>query len=194
MKDKEFFAYMQSGRKVTDGSEIHQYMSALSQRALKITMQMNSAYHTPEELQALMAELTGHPVSDTFHFFPPFYTDCGKNIHFGENVFLNAGCKFQDQGGIFIGDGCLIGHNVVLATINHSMDPEHRGDMTARPIHIGNHVWIGADAAVMPGVTVHSGAVIASGAVVTKDVEANTVVGGVPARVIRRIPTAEAAS
>lgn len=102
------------------------------------------------------------------------------------------GCKFQDQGGIFIGDGSLIGHNVVLATLNHAMDPEDRATMIPAPIHIGKRVWIGANATVLPGVTIGDGAIVAAGAVVTKDVPENTVVGGVPARVMRKIGKEEA--
>ncbi len=93
----------------------------------------------------------------------------------------------QDQGGITIGDGCLIGHNVVLATLNHSMDPAHRADLIPEPVHIGRRVWIGANATVLPGVTIGDGAIVAAGAVVAGDVPENTVVGGVPAKVIKKI-------
>ncbi len=75
-----------------------------------------------------MSELTGQVIDDSFGMFPPFSSDCGKNIHLGKNVFINAGCKFQDQGGITIDDGALIGHNAVLATINHLEDPCQRGN------------------------------------------------------------------
>ena len=122
----------------------------------------------------------------TFGMFPPFYTDCGKNITVGKNVFINSGCRFQDQGGITIGDGTLIGHNVVLATLNHGIAPDERHDLFPAPIHIGKNVWIGANATVLPGVTIGDNAVIAAAAVVTKDVPANVVVSGVPAKVIRK--------
>lgn len=87
-----------------------------------------------------MSDLIGEPVE--VGLFPPFYTDCGKNIHLGKGVFINAGCKFQDQGGIFISDGALIGHNTVLATLNHGLLPEERHDLIPKPIHIGKNVWI----------------------------------------------------
>ncbi len=97
------------------------------------------------------------------------------------------GCKFQDQGGITIDEGALIGHNVVLATINHDLDPSKRQSMSYAPIHIGKNVWIGANATVLAGVTIGDGAVVAAGAVVTKNVEPNTIVGGVPAKVIKKL-------
>ena len=182
-----FLNELNSGRPVKGGGEVHQLMHGVSQEALKITAEINSGYHTPEELRALFSRLTGQPVDESFGMFPPFYTDCGKNIHVGKNVFLNMGCKLQDQGGIFIGDGALIGHNVVLATLNHVMSPKDRSSMVPAPIRIGKNVWIGANATVLPGVTIGDGAIVAAGAVVTKDVPENTVVGGVPAKVIRTI-------
>ncbi|MEQ2443270.1 sugar O-acetyltransferase [Pseudoflavonifractor sp. CLA-AP-H29] len=182
-----FLNGLNSGRPVKGGGEVHQFMHGVSQEALKITAEINSGYHTPEELRALFSRLTGQPVDESFGMFPPFYTDCGKNIHVGKNVFLNMGCKLQDQGGIFIGDGALIGHNVVLATLNHVMSPKDRSSMVPAPIRIGKNVWIGANATVLPGVTIGDGAIVAAGAVVTKDVPENTVVGGVPAKVIRTI-------
>ena len=182
-----FLQYLNSGKTVENGSEPHLFMHRASQEALRLTAEINGSYHTPEELRVLFARLTGQPVDESFSLFPPFYTDCGKNIHTGKHVFINMGCKFQDQGGIFIGDGVLIGHNVVLATLHHAMQPERRSDMLPAPIHIGKRVWIGSNATVLPGVTIGDGAVVAAGAVVTRDVPANTVVGGVPAKVIRHI-------
>ncbi|QXN27069.1 hypothetical protein KVP08_010750 [Shewanella putrefaciens] len=105
----------------------------------------------------------------------------------GKGVFINSGCSFQDQGGIDIGDGALIGHNVVLASLNHDLDPRKRGATIPATITIGNNVWIGSNATVLAGVTIGDGAVVAAGAVVTKDVEPNTIVGGVPAKFIKTI-------
>lgn len=184
MNLSEFLEHLNGGKTVVAGSEIHQYMSMLSQEALKLTAELNNSYHTPEEIREIFARLTGKPINDTLGIFPPFYTDCGKNITVGNHVFFNSGCNFQDQGGITIDDGVLIGHNVVLATLNHCMISEQRANLEPAPIHIGKNVWIGANAIVLPGVTIGDGAVIAAGAIVTKDVPANTIVGGVPAKKI----------
>lgn len=191
MELSEFLDHLSSGKTVEAGSEPHQIMHRASQEALRITAEINTGYHTPEELRKLFSQLIGQPVDESFGLFPPFYTDCGKNIHIGKQVFINMGCKFQDQGGIFIEDGALIGHNVVLATLNHAMRPERRGDMLPAPIHIGKRVWIGSNAAVLPGVTIGDVAIVAAGAVVTRDVPENTIVGGVPARVLRHLSEEE---
>lgn len=182
-----FLDHLNSGKEVATGTPEHQCMCDLSQKALKLTAELNNSYHTPEEIVELFSRITGKKVDQSFRMFPPFYTDCGKNITVGKNVFFNSGCRVQDQGGIVIGDGVLLGHNVVLATLNHHSDPKRRGDMIPAPIHIGNNVWIGSNATILPGVTIGDGAIVGAGAVVTKDVPENTIVGGVPAKVIRRI-------
>lgn len=184
---QEYLAYLNAGKPVVAGSEVHQYMHLVSQEALKLTAVLNNGYHTPEEIRCIFEKIIGKPVDDTFRLFPPFYTDCGKNITIGKNIFINMGCKFQDQGGIYIDDGALIGHNVVLATINHDLNPALRHNMTGKPIHLGKNVWVGSNVTILPGVTVGDDAVIAAGAVVTRDVPKATVAGGVPATVIKKI-------
>lgn len=187
----DFLKHLNAGKTVIGNSEIHQFMHEVSHEAMKITAKLNGSYHEPEELRELFSELIGKPVDPSFGLFPPFYTDCGKNITIGKNVFINSGCRFQDQGGITIGDGALIGHNVVLATLNHDFSPEKRSTLHPAPIVIGKNVWIGANAAVVPGVTIGNGAIIAAGAVVTKNVPENVVAGGVPAKIIKRLDTEE---
>ncbi|KAF5087960.1 Galactoside O-acetyltransferase [anaerobic digester metagenome] len=183
----EFLEHLNQGEVVKGGSKVHLMMHAISQEALKLTTELNGSYHPPEEIREIFSRLTGKSVDETFGLFPPFSTDCGKNIHVGKNVFINSGCRFQDQGGIFIGDGVLIGHNVVLATLNHDSNPQKRSDMYPAPIRIGNNVWIGAQATVLPGVTIGDGAIVAAGAVVNRDVPAKVIVGGVPAKSIKMI-------
>ena len=187
MELSELLRYFRESDTIGENQEAIDLMRYYSRQAQKITMEINTKYHEPEELQALFSELIGKQVDERFGLFPPCYTDFGKNITIGSNVFINAGCKFQDQGGIFIDEGALIGHGVVLATLNHDMDPEKRQMLHPAPIHIGKGVWIGANATVCSGVTIGDHAVVAAGAVVVKDVPADTVVGGVPAKVIKRL-------
>ncbi len=188
---EKFLEDMNNQKRVRAGSEELAFCSYLSQEALKISMKINNEYHTPEEIQELFSQLTGQGVNETLGLIPPFFTDCGKNIHLGQNIFINSGCKLQDQGGIYIDDDVLIGHNVVIATLNHGMNPENRGDLHPKPVHIGKAVWIGSNSTILPGVTIGDGAIVAAGAVVSKDVPENTVVGGVPAKIIKKIEVEE---
>ena len=185
MTTKEFLALMDAGFNAVPGTEAFAKMHELAQEAMQITAELNAGYHTAQEVRALMAKLTGREIDESFTLFPPFTTDCGKNIKIGKGVFINAGCRFQDQGGITIGDGCLIGHNAVLATINHGLQPERRSDHLPAPIVLGKGVWLGSNVTVLPGVTIGDFAIVAAGAVVTKDVAPRTIVGGVPARKMR---------
>jgi acetyltransferase-like isoleucine patch superfamily enzyme len=184
---ERYLEYVKQRQPIEAMSEAHHLMFQMANEAMRITDRLNNAYHTPDEIRALMAELTGRDIDESFAMFPPFYSDFGKNIHIGKNVFINSGCRFQDQGGIYIGDNALIGHCVVMATLNHQLDPERRADLIPAPIVLERNVWIGANATILPGVTIEENSVVAAGAVVTRDVPGNCVVGGVPAKVIRKI-------
>ena len=179
------------GSSTAKSAELTAYANELFQEAIRLGMELNNQYHTPEEIREIMGRLTGKEIDPTFRLFPPFYTDFGKNITIGRDVFINSGCHFQDQGGIEIGDSALIGHNVVLATINHDLDPSMNRKNHYAPIKIGAHAWIGSNATVLSGVSVGEWSVVAAGAVVTKDVPPMTVVGGIPARIIKRITETE---
>lgn len=154
---------------------------------MRVTGELNGGYHEPGRVRELLAQLTGRPVHESVTLFPPFTADFGRNIHLGERVFINSGCRFQDQGGVTIGDDSLIGHNAVLATLDHDVHPDRRADMHPAPIVIGRKVWIGANATILKGVTIGDGAIVAAGAVVTKDVPADSIVVGAPARVVRSV-------
>ena len=191
MELKEFRELMGRGGKIVS-SDIGAFMDEAADRSRRITMPMNSGYRTMDEIRSIMSELICEPVGEGFRMFPPFHADFGMNIHIGKDVFINEGCCFQDHGGIWIGDGSLIGQQVVMATLDHDLDPAHRQDMFPGPIRIGRNVWVGAHATILRNVTIGDGAVVAAGAVVTKDVPPNTVVAGVPARVVKTIcPTEE---
>lgn len=180
-----FIEQMNNGTPVLNGSELHNYMSKLSYEAMQVTCTLNNSFHSPDGMRALFSQLIGKQIDSSFSIFPPFHTDCGKNITIGKNVFINSGCHFQDQGGITIKDGALIGHNVTLATLNHGIAPEDRHSLYPAPIVIGENVWIGSGSVIVPGVTIGENSVVGAGSVVTKDVPANTIVAGAPAKSIR---------
>lgn len=186
MKLNDFLEYVKSGAPL-DGDEIHAFMNEMSESARRITFELNGSYHTQKEIRTLLSKLFEYELDESVRVFPPFYTDFGRNIKLGKEVFINACCHFQDHGGVIIGDGCQIGHNVVMATLNHFLEPERRKSTYPAPIVLGCNVWVGSNSTILQGVTIGDNAVIAAGAVVTKDVPADTVVGGVPAVKIKTI-------
>ena len=187
ISEEEFIKIMNSQERIIGGSDIHLKMFNLSNRAMQITDKINNKYNTPQEIRKLMSELIGQELDEGFGLFPPFYTDCGRNIHIEKNVFINSGCKFQDQGGVYIGENSLIGHNVILATLNHDVDPYHRADLHPKPIHIGKRVWIGSGSMILPGITIGDNSIVGAGSIVTKDVPPNVIVAGNPAKFIKNI-------
>lgn len=188
MNMEEFIEYCREGNPIKgEDKELHSLLTTCSYEAQRITMELNNSYHTKEEIVEIFEELTGEKIDPSFMCFPPFYTDFGKNIHFGKNVFLNTGCSFQDRGGITIGDGSFLGMNVTIATLNHGFSKETRNTTYPSPVVIGKNVWIGSNVTIIPGVTIGDNSVIAAGSVVTKDVPENVVVAGVPAKKIKDI-------
>ncbi len=189
MDMKEFIEYCIDGNSISaEDTELHGLLVQASEEAMKITNELNTKTHSREEVQELFSQLTGNKVDESFMCFPPFYTDFGKNIKIGKDVFFNTGCSFQDRGGIFIGDRALIGMNVNMATLNHGVDLKTRGTTYAAPIILEEDVWIGSNATILSGVTIGKGSIVAAGAVVSKDVEEFTIVGGVPAKKIGEVP------
>ncbi len=164
-------------------------MSASVRRAMTITPVLNRlTFDQVDEIRAVFSDLTGRAVDDGFSLIPPFYTTGGRDIRLGRRVFINQNCTMYDLGGIDIGDDVLIGPNVSLITSSHPIEPSRRREgVVAKPIVIGRNVWIAAGVTIIGGVTVGENAVVAAGSVVTRDVPANTLVGGNPARVIRAI-------
>ena len=158
-------------------------------RATAITARLNRlTFADAGEIRALFSQLIGKPVDESFLLIPPFYAVGGDEIRVGRNVFVNQNCTFYDLGGLDIGDDAMIGPNVSLITASHALAPSARRAVTiGRPIAIGRNAWIAAGATIIGGVTVGENAVVAAGSVVTKDVPANVLVGGNPARVIRAI-------
>ena len=188
MTVQELLEHFDNGGIFGDDPDVLSAMRQCIQENRRLLFELNNVWHDDRnEIVGIFKRITAKPVGEGLRLETPFHTDFGKNITVGNNVFINAGCKFQDQGGIVIGNDVLIGHNVVLATLDHDIDPEKRNLLYPAPIHIGNKVWIGSGAIITRGVTIGDNSVIAAGAVVTSDVPENVIVGGVPAKVIKSI-------
>ena len=161
------------------------------ERTRSLVAELNGTFHTPDEITSLLSEIWGQEQVEV-RMFPPFYTAFGKLTKVGKGVFINFGCTFLDQGGITIEDGVFIAPDVKILTEGHPEEPTRRRTLVTAPVHIGRNVWIGAGAMILPGVTIGENAIIAAGAVVNRDVPANMIVGGAPARELREIRRAEA--
>ena len=155
-------------------------------RAIAAMAMINTSTTTAEVRERLI-DLTGSEIDTSTTIFPPFHTNFGRQLRIGKNVFINHACSCLDLGGITIEDDVLIGPKVSLISENHPLDPAQRGCLIGMPVLIKRNAWIGAASTILPGVTVGENSVVAAGSVVTKDVPPNTIVGGVPARVIRSI-------
>ena len=147
---------------------------------------MNNASE-PVEIRQLLSQITGSEIDDSVAVFTPLHINYGKNTRIGKNVFINFDCIFLDLGGITIEDDVQIAPKVSLLSEGHPLDPAKRQALVPKPVHIKKNAWIGASATILPGVTVGENAVVAAGAVVSKDVPANTVVGGIPAKVMKTL-------
>lgn len=156
-------------------------------KAIYTTSKLNNLItNDAQEINAIFSELIGQKVDETFFLIPPFYSDFGENIQIGKNVFVNHACTFMDRGGITIEDNVLIGPKVNLITTNHPSNPLERKATISNPILIKKGAWIGVGATILPGVTIGENAIVAAGAVVSKDFPNDVIVGGIPAKVIKK--------
>ncbi len=154
-------------------------------RSAMLCHRYNQAEPFGAESRALLDELFGGRLDATSYVQAPLNIDVADNVSIGRHVFINNNLICMSRGGVTIEDGVMIGPGVSLLTANHEFD-DHMV-LLCSPIHIGRNAWIGARAIILPGITIGRNAVVAAGAVVTRDVEENTVVGGNPARVLKRL-------
>lgn len=152
----------------------------------KLLIQMNNSAD-PAEIRNLLSVITGAAIDESVAVFTPLYINYGKHTSIGKNVFINFNCVFLDLGGITIEDNVLIAPGVSLLSEGHPVAPGSRHSLIPGRIHIKQNAWIGAGATILAGVTIGENAVVAAGAVVSKDVAPNTIVGGIPARIIKSI-------
>lgn len=153
----------------------------------KLVQELNTGAHSGDEVRQTISQIISEKIDPSTEIRLPFWTDFGRNLHIGKNVFINSGSMFTDMGGIYLGDNVLIGPNVTIASVNHRIDPEQRRHLDLKSVYIHDNVWIGSNVTVTPGVVIGENSIVGAGAVVTKNVPANTIVGGVPAQIIRTI-------
>lgn len=186
--NNDIFERDKSGETISLDDPEYPKLFSVILKAIRVTAKLNALVTDDlQQIRDVFSELIGKKVDDTFFVIPPFYSDFGENIVIGKNVFINHACTLMDRGGITVEDNVLIGPKVNLITTNHPLHPSERRSTISHPIVIKKNAWIGAAATIMPGVTIGENAVVAAGAVVTKDVPANAIVGGVPAKVIKQI-------
>lgn len=182
----DIFDSLKNGQSVSANHEQAGELRKQSYATIKLVQQLNHS-SDPAEIRARLSELTGSMIDDTVAVFPPIHINYGKHLSIGKNVFINFDCVFLTLGGITIDDNVLIGPGVKVLSEGHSLSSDERQTLVPGRIHIRQNAWIGAGSIILPGVTIGENAVVAAGAVVNRDVPANTVVAGVPAKTIRTI-------
>jgi acetyltransferase-like isoleucine patch superfamily enzyme len=152
----------------------------------KLLMEMNNS-SDPNEIINFLSQITATEIDESVTVFTPLYINYGKNTKIGNNAFINFDCVFLDLGGITIEENVLIAPKVSLLSEGHPTSIEDRHSLIPKPILIKKNAWIGANATILPGVTIGENSVVAAGAVVSKDVPNNTIVGGIPAKILKTI-------
>jgi len=184
--NRDIFERLRNGETILSGDPEAFKMRDASYATKKLLVQMNNS-SDPTEIRNLLGQITGSAIHESVTIFTPLYINYGKHTRIGKNVFINFDCVFLDLGGITIEDNVLIAPKVSLLSEAHSISPQSRQSLVPGSIHIKKNAWIGAGATILPGVTIGENAIVAAGAVVSKDVAANTIVGGIPAKIIKAI-------
>ena len=186
MQTTDIFERLKKGEPILPNDLEAYKMREASYSTKKLLVQMNNATE-PGEIRDLLSQITGTEIDESVAVFTPLYINYGKHTKIGKNVFINFDCVFLDLGGITIDDNVLIAPKVSLLSEGHPTSIEDRHSLIPKPIHIKKNAWIGANATILQGVTIGENAVVASGSVVSKDVPDNTIVGGIPAKIIKEI-------
>jgi acetyltransferase-like isoleucine patch superfamily enzyme len=184
--DRDIFDRMKAGELFRLNDLQYPKVWEVVTRAIKLSAELNTSTDV-DQIRERLSVIIGSKLDKSTTVFVPFYTNFGRFIQIGKNVFINHACTFLDQGGITIEDDVQVGPKVNLITENHPLDPANRKALICKPVVIKRNAWIGAAATIMPGVTVGENSVVAAGAVVTRNVPPNTIVGGVPAKIIKSI-------
>ncbi|XWW45640.1 sugar O-acetyltransferase [Fibrella sp. USSR17] len=185
LPDSPIFQRLQAGELLRKDDPEYGRFSEVVSRTIRLCVLMNATATDTDQVRTQLGTIIGTQIDPSTTIFPPFHTNFGRSIRLGKNIFINHACSFLDIGGITIEDDVQLGPRVNLTSENHPLDPTDRTTLIPRPIVIKRNAWIGAGATILPGVTVGENAVVAAGAVVSRDVPPNTVVAGVPAKVVK---------
>lgn len=186
-KNKQsIFERLRNGETISPNDPEAYQLREASFATKELLVQMNNSSN-PDEIRILLSRITGIEIDKSVSVFTPLYINYGKHTKIGKNVFINFGCTFLDLGGITIEENVLIAPKVNLLSEGHPLPADDRHSLVPGHIHIKKNAWIGANATILPGVTIGENAIIAAGAVVSKDVPDNTIVGGIPAKIIKKI-------
>ncbi|MFD1140869.1 DapH/DapD/GlmU-related protein [Larkinella insperata] len=185
LASSDIFKRLKAGELLRKEDPEYDKFAAVVSRTIQLCVQMNATATDVNQVRSQLSEIIGVEIDRSTAIFPPFYTNFGRSTCIGKNVFINHACSFLDIGGITIEDDVQIGPRVNITSENHPLDPADRQTLIPRPVVIKRNAWIGAGATILPGVTVGENAVVAAGAVVSRDVPPNTVVAGIPAKVIK---------
>ncbi len=178
---------LRTGEPFRQDDPLYAHFSALVARTIRLCVAMNAQATELDQVRSRLSDIIGTAIDPSTTIFPPFHTNFGRFIRLGKNVFINHACSFLDIGGITIEDDVQIGPHVNLTSENHPLDPADRKTLLLQPVIIRRNAWIGAGATILPGITIGENAIVAAGSVVSRDVPPNTVVAGVPARVVKTL-------
>jgi acetyltransferase-like isoleucine patch superfamily enzyme len=185
--NKDIFQRLLAGEPLRPGDPGSDQFQAVVSRTIRLCVDMNATATDVNQVRARLSDIIGTAIDESTTIFPPFHTNFGQFTRIGKRVFINHACSFLDIGGITIEDDVKLGPRVNLTTENHPLEPTERKTLLIKPIVIKRNAWIGAGATILPGVTIGENAVVAAGAVVSRDVPPNTVVAGVPAKVVKTL-------
>lgn len=178
---------LRTGEPFRKDDPLYAHFSTLVARTIRLCVAMNAQATELDQVRSRLSDIIGTAIDPSTTIFPPFHTNFGRFIRLGKNVFINHACSFLDIGGITIEDDVQIGPHVNLTSENHPLDPADRKTLLLQPVIIRRNAWIGAGATILPGITIGENAIVAAGSVVSRDVPPNTVVAGVPARVVKTL-------
>lgn len=183
---RDIFERLRNGETINPNDpQIHELREA-SYATKELLLQMNNSSDA-KKIRMILSQITKTQIDENTTVFTPLYINYGKHLSIGKNVFINFDCTFLTLGGITIEDNVLIAPKVSLLSEGHPVAINQRHSLVPGHIHIKKNAWIGANATILPGVTIGENSIVAAGAVVSKNVPDNTIVGGIPAKFIKTI-------